>query len=152
MNVRNEKTRLLILPCSKRKKQLNNVCSINLYDGPFYRILRKYSLNNIDLMILSAKYGLISSNDLISYYDQKMTRNRAEEMAGEIASKIEKVVDDNNYDEIFINLGKNYMAALKESKILSSANAIVASGEIGERLHQLKTWLELNSDQETQRC
>lgn len=103
-------------------------------------------------MILSAKYGLISSNDLISYYDQKMTRNRAEEMAGEIASKIEKVVDDNNYDEIFINLGKNYMAALKESKILSSTNAIVASGEIGERLHQLKTWLELNSDQETQRC
>jgi hypothetical protein len=152
MNMCNEKTRLLILPCSKLKKQLNNVQAIELYDGPFYRIVRRYSSSNIDIIIISAKYGLISSNDLISFYDQKMTINRAQELAEKTTSRLEQLISDNDYVEIFINLGKIYMFALKDSTILSNNNTIVASGRIGERLHQLKTWLELISDRDTQRC
>jgi len=57
---------LLIIPCSKRKTAPPRVkvSAINLYDGPFYRIIRKAfresgKPDNLDIMILSAKYGLI---------------------------------------------------------------------------------------------
>jgi len=91
MNEKNEngnarKKYLLILPCSKRKKPVSKAQALELYDGPFYRVVRKAKPQNLDILILSAKYGLISSNESISYYDQMMTAERAEELASEIIS------------------------------------------------------------------
>ena len=134
---------LLILPCSKRKKQMNNLPAIYLYDGPFYRILRKYDLKDIDIIIISAKYGLILSNKLISNYDQKMTVDRAMAIKRETNNRLEKKIMNINYEEIFINLGKIYMLALLESRsMLERKNVLWASGGIGERNHQLKEWLK----------
>jgi len=133
---------LLILPCSKQKKQLDNVAAIDLYDGPFYRITRKHGSKNIDILIISAKYGLIESDELISYYDKKMTSESAREMSKEIRLKLKRVFADNKYKEIFINLGKIYMLALEDSRdMLEGSNAYWSSGKIGERNHQLKHWL-----------
>ncbi len=133
---------LLILPCSKQKKELYSACALELYDGPFYRVVRKNQPKNLDILILSAKYGLISSDNLISYYDQIMTPKRAEELDSEIMAKLERIFVIEDYEEVFINLGKNYMPALDGSKnILDEHNANWANGQIGERLHQLKIWL-----------
>jgi len=97
---------------------------------------------NLDILILSAKYGLINSDNLISHYDQIMTPKRAEELANEIMVKLERTFRNEDYDEVFINLGKNYMLALDESKnILDENNVNWAKGQIGERLHQLKDLL-----------
>lgn len=135
---------LLILPCSKQKKQLSNAIAINLYDGPFFRIVRKYNLKNIDVLILSAKYGLIRSDKLISNYNQKMTAKRAKEISKETKSRLETMTLNNNYDQIFINLGKTYMLALEDSRsMLEGGSTLLASGRIGERIHQLKEWLNL---------
>jgi hypothetical protein len=133
---------LLILPCSKRKKPVSKAPALELYDGPFYRVLRKNISANLDSSILSAKYGLISSQDTISYYDQIMTPELAEKLSSEITTKLEEILVDGCYGEIFINLGKTYMLALEGSKnMLDEYNVYWASGQIGERLHQLKTWL-----------
>lgn len=133
---------LLILPCSKQKKELYSACALELYDGPFYRVVRKNQPKNLDILILSAKYGLISSDNLISYYDQIMTPKRAEELASKIMMKLERIFTNENYDEVFINLGKNYLPALDGAKkILDEHNVNWANGQIGERLHQLKNWL-----------
>lgn len=148
MNEKNEngnarKKYLLILPCSKRKKPVSKAQALELYDGPFYRVVRKAKPQNLDILILSAKYGLIGSNESISYYDQMMTAERAEELASEIIMKLEKSLRYGCYDEIFINLGKTYMLALDEGKnMLDEYNVYWASGQIGERSHQLKNWLE----------
>jgi hypothetical protein len=53
-NTGKEKANLLVLPCSKQKKKLNNVPAIELYDGPFYRIVKKHNLSNIIILIVSA--------------------------------------------------------------------------------------------------
>lgn len=133
---------LLILPCSKQKKELYSTCALDLYDGPFYRVVRKNQPKNLDILILSAKYGLISSDNLISYYDQLMTPKRAEELANEIMVKLERTFRNEDYNEVFINLGKKYMLALDGAKnILDEHNVNWANGQIGERLHQLKIWL-----------
>ncbi len=135
---------LLILPCSKQKKELYGTSALELYDGPFYRVVRKNQPQNLDILILSAKYGLIRSDNLISHYDQIMTPKRAEELANEIMMKLERTFRNEDYDEVFINLGKNYMLALDGSKnILDEHNVNWANGQIGERLHQLKTWLNI---------
>lgn len=133
---------LLILPCSKQKKKLSSVCAADIYDGPFYKIIRKHRMDDIDILIISAKYGLINSVDLISYYDQKMTRKRAKEIARETKLRLERVLANNNYNEIFINLGKTYMLALDDChEVIQGYNICWARGGIGERLHQLKSWL-----------
>ena len=139
--INKSKKHLLILPCSKVKKQLTGVQAIELYDGPFYKVLRKNYPNNLNVLILSAKYGLISSDKIISYYDQIMTINRAEELSSEIKVKLEYTVRNECYDEIFISLGKTYMFAIDESKnFLDKYNVYWGYGQIGERLHQLKEW------------
>lgn len=140
---------LIILPCSKEKRQLDNVKAINLYNGPFYKIIRKFNLDNIDLLIMSAKYGLIDSNHLISYYDMKMTTERAKEIAEETQLRLNDVLVNSNYEEILINLGKTYMVALEYSRsLLEAHNTCWIDGRIGERIHKLKNWLNLNIKQE----
>ena len=134
---------LLILSCSKRKKRISNTYAIDLYDGPFYRMVRKNKPQNMDILILSAKYGLIRYNENISYYEQIMTSKRAEELGNDVYIRLEKILKNNHYDYVFINLGKTYALALEKCKeMLSRYNVYWANGQIGERLHQLKNWLE----------
>jgi len=138
-----KKKYLLILPCSKRKKRISNAYAIDVYDGPFYRVVRKNRPENLDILILSAKYGLIRYNERISYYDQIMTVRRSEELANAVYIKLKGLLKINHYDHVFINLGKTYLLALEKSKnILSGYNVYWANGHIGERLHQLKNWLK----------
>ena len=61
--------KLLIIGCSKRKRQLQEAPAIEVYDGPYYRMLRKAKLEAVDISILSAKYGLIDYKTKISPYD-----------------------------------------------------------------------------------
>ena len=144
MNV--NKNYLLILPCSKKKKRVSISRAIELYNGPFYQIIRKNYQEKIDIFIISAKYGLINSNDFISFYDQMMTTERAKELSGIVKMDLENILRIKDYDEIFINLGKTYMITLEDSKnLLDNYNVSWGYGQIGERLHQLKKWLQIIS-------
>jgi len=139
----NNKKYLLLLPCSKTKKPLLEAPAIEVYDGPFYRVIKKNRPKNLDIEILSAKYGLINSKDIISYYDQIMTIERAEELSSSIKIKLEKILTE-NYAEVFINLGKTYILALEKSKdMLDEYDIRWGHGQIGERLHQLKNWVNV---------
>jgi len=140
---------LLIIPCSKRKVGLPGakIPAKDLYDGPFYRIIRRAFRENghpeqLDVLILSAKYGLISSHDLIENYDKKMTPYRAMELSDSIREKLLCYFNDNHYREIFVNLGKSYIPALDNCiDIFKNRNVTYASGMIGERMQQLKIWM-----------
>jgi len=138
---------LLILSCSKRKKPISKAPALELYDGPFYRVLRKNMPPNLDVLILSAKYGLIKSDEKISGYDQIMTTERANELADDVFFKLKKELEINHYDSITINLGKTYALALEKCKeMLDKYNVRWINGQIGERLHQFKNWLaEINT-------
>jgi lipocalin len=133
---------LLILPCSERKKLTVRDVAIDLYDGQFFRVLRNNMPTNLDVLILSAKYGLIKSDKRIEYYDQIMSTTRAQELAEAVKLKLSKILRENSYNCVFVNLGKTYILALEKSKeILDNHNVYWARGQIGERSHQLKEWL-----------
>ena len=136
---------LLIMSCSKTKKPLENVPAIELYDGQAYRVFRKRSPENLEILIISAKYGIIRSTDIVSYYDQVMTVTEAVKMKEHVEKVIRKTVWKRNSMRIFINLGFPYNLAVSEELIdflYEGFNLQVASGPIGKRLHQLKEWLE----------
>ena len=77
---------LLIISCSQRKIQTDKALpAIERYDGPTYRCLRKFREaqtdkafpNNLRILIISAKYGLIMPETEVRNYDMKMTAARA---------------------------------------------------------------------------
>src|SRR2546421_6537643 len=77
---------LLIIACSQRKRSdVDLLPAIDRYDGGNYRLLRKAQRegnwpNGLNVLILSAKYGLIESSTLIADYNQRMNRARASEL------------------------------------------------------------------------
>lgn len=133
---------LLILSCSKRKKDVETARAIDLYDGPFYRTLRKHRPPNLDTLIISAKHGLIRADDVISPYDQRMTGDRAKELSKTVNSEIKRMIRSDSYEGIMVNLGAMYMAVLNDMEDeLDQPNVTYAHGMIGERNKQLKEWL-----------
>lgn len=139
-----EKT-LLIQSCSASKKDKPGP-AIDVYDGYFYKIigkaLREDSVDeNIDIKILSAKYGIIDSDYEISPYDQRMTEERAEELNPEIISQLKGELNSANYDKIVVNVGKDYKKALEglKDEIDSSIDLRVIEGDgIGQKGSKLK--------------
>lgn len=136
---------LLILPCSKEKNSATGLLpAIERYRGPFYRTVNKTGQkNNLDITILSAKYGLIPADTLIEYYKLKMNEPRAVELQTKVLQEFRTQLDGNRYDEIFINLGKQYMKALDgiQDCVPETTKLIIAEGRIGQRLKQMKEWL-----------
>jgi hypothetical protein len=132
----NKGKRLLIMACGKVKKDEPGN-AINVYDGPFFKMVRKYLKsrdNHLDVKIISAKYGLIDSKDKISPYDIKM---------GAKSSKIYRNIYrldfqdfSLRYNEIFLLGGKNYQSIVPVEMDIKRA-----AGKIGEQLSQLKVWL-----------
>ncbi len=137
------KKKLLVISCSKAKKDLVNKPAIEIYDGPSFRILRKSYLTDKDILIISAKYGIINSDFLISTYEQRMTPHRAKELSYEISNRIDVALSSGLYNEVFFELGKDYLDSVKiDPSKYQHLKIKFDSGSIGVRLHNLKAWLD----------
>ena len=143
---------LLIISCSQRKIETAGVLpAIDRYDGPTYRCLRKFRdtfgfPKNLRILILSAKYQLIFPETEIENYDDKMTRARAESIAGGVQIDLKRCLDFyqiayGGTDQVFINLGKTYMHTL-DGFHWGPISTMEASGGIGLKTQQMKAWLE----------
>jgi hypothetical protein len=140
--------RLLILSCSKAKRRVNGrVAALNLYDGPAFRVLRRFFLisddvTNLDVLILSARYGFISPEKPIATYDQRM-RSDDEWTTAKLRSQFTAMTVEKNYSEVFINLGLDYLSRLPDVASILHGRPVIhtAQGRIGEKLHDMKEWL-----------
>jgi len=140
---KNVRKHLLIMSCSKRKKLMEKEPAIEVYDGPYYRMLRKASLGYLDIKIISAKYGFIDSKEVISYYDEPMTKQKAEELRNENDKILLEELRTNEYDDVLILLGENYRRAVDLDLVKTYiSNYSFPDGPIGMKLHKLKIWLD----------
>jgi len=141
---------LLIISCSQRKVDIPNPApAIELYDGSIFRIIKKMYRErrlpkNMHVLIISAKYGLLGSHDLIEKYDQKMTEDRAKELKHDIEKKLDKFLSDNEFKEIFVSMGKNYCLSIEDFDFKVPIE--YASGRIGEKLSKTKRWIESKNE------
>lgn len=118
------------------------------YDGVNFRVLRKarregYYPDNLDLLIISAKYGLIEEDTLIKNYDLIMTRKRAIDLRDKVTDSLINRLEQKNYAEIFINLGKDYLLTFDQRRFSKTQNDKFkfASGGIGKKMYEMKKWL-----------
>jgi hypothetical protein len=141
--------RLLIVGCSERKNAFSaEVPAIDLYDGPFFRTLRKARAEGVldrrtEVFVLSAKYGLISSRAKIETYDQRMTAITAIEQRPRNERLLRLVAAERGYNEVMLALGSDYVSALGDVGNVFGPHAVVhwANGRIGEKLSEVKRWL-----------
>jgi cytoplasmic iron level regulating protein YaaA (DUF328/UPF0246 family) len=139
---------LLIVACSQRKRQdPGGLPAIERYDGVSFRVLRKaqregYWPENLDVLILSAKYGLIDAFTPIANYEQRMTCERANQLKTQVRRVLEEYVERSTYREVYVDLGQDYTPALQDlEQLLTISSVTYAKGRIGERLSHLKKWI-----------
>jgi hypothetical protein len=140
--------RLLIIGCSEKKlTTAEPVSAIERYDGPSFRVLRKY-LREVDshlltVMILSAKYGLITADRDIPYYDQRLTRSSARGLRPAVLDAAGKALQARDWSTVGICAGKVYQIALEGLSDLAPVEVPIywLKGGQGTRLTNLKKWL-----------
>ena len=142
--------RLLILACSATKRHDPGLLpAIERYDGPSYRTLRRYLAGDparrdaLDLLVLSAEFGLIRGERLIPTYDHRMDTQRAISLRPSVASTLHSQLAERVYEATFVSLGADYLPALRlPEELRPKLGALTfASGGIGARLGQLRHWL-----------
>ena len=140
---------LLLIACSNRKSHKPGLLpAIERYDGVSYRVIRKAQREgrfppNLDINILSAKFGLIDASTPIPYYDQRMDSQRSRELKVRVQEELKRRLVQTQYSEIYIDLGKDYLHAIEGLVALPESKLIFAEGRIGKRLGKLKQWLSL---------
>ena len=145
------KNYLLIISCSQRKVETSEpLPALKRYDGPTYRTLRKAMHEgripkNLDVLIISAKYGLIGCQKSIDAYDERMTSVQAAKHRHVSKYRLKVLLEIRHYNQVFINLGKTYRQTL-DGFHWGLLSTLEASGGIGQKTSQMKAWLERIAD------
>ena len=145
----NNKRRLLILSCSQRKHETQDLLpAIERYNGPLFFVLRRFlrecprQARQLDVYILSAAYGLIPGNFPIKWYDQKINASRVAELQSQVNTTFSDIQRDNYASMCFV-LGRTYLKAFEgvQNLVPTHTEPIVVYGTMGKKQTQLKKWL-----------
>lgn len=122
--------------------------ALEVYNGPYFLTLSKLYRDglfpkDVQVLILSAKYGLISLHDHIVPYDEKITRTRAIELKAEVTKKLVDFVRYHRINEVVINLGETYRLAVEDlpKSVPNDCKVLYLSGSIIQRRKALKEYL-----------
>ncbi len=140
---------LLVQSCSNSKIETSDpTYAIELYTGYFFKIIKKAMRNDtenadIDIRILSAKYGIIEPKESIRTYDQRMNETRADELQQSVHNDLRQLILENDYDKVVINAGKEYRKALNgfDDELDVDTYEITGNG-IGFKGRSLKQFLQ----------
>jgi len=152
---------LLLVACSKRKLHTTGLLPAgSRYDGGAFRVVKRarregYAPRNLTILILSAKYGLITEGSMIEDYDQVMDRDRATALREEVSHQLDDAVGQLRPRSIFVSLGLLYSPAIATAMVfrqLEQAGIVErATGRPGERQAQLRSWLWKRADAQVER-
>jgi hypothetical protein len=136
--------RLLILACSERKARFTEpIPAWHLYDGNLFRICKALLARgawpgDVGVRILSAEHGLIRPDTPISWYDTRMTPDRARQLRG-WASELHLAAFEEEAGEVYLAMGETYRLAV--DGILRKVRIVDGGGQVGEMQAKLKDWL-----------
>jgi hypothetical protein len=163
--------RLLILAFTATKRhELGLLPALRRYDGPSFRTVRRWRMLNprdaerLDILIISARLGLITADTPIKDYDQRMTQRQAVALQPAVSAALHQFFALRSpYAATLIHLGQDYLPALtpelgngldaaERARHVHTWLATIAgvqpgiitltAGGIGTRLGQIKRWLE----------
>lgn len=116
------------------------------YDGGAYRVIKKLQREqsfppDVQIKIVSARFGLIDSETEIPYYELRMNRDLASKLGRQTATEANTYFNRQKYSEIYIDAGGYYQTSLSNFLEGYDCPVTLAKGRIGERLHALRNWL-----------
>jgi hypothetical protein len=123
--------------------------ALERYDGPAFQVLRKFIIEcptearNLDIRILSAKFGLIPADQPTPCYDELMTTHRATLLNPTVLADVKRLFARCEYRKLLINIGQDYLPALTGYELFVPDDLEVAhaSGSSGRRQTMLHDWL-----------
>lgn len=139
----------LVMACGGKKVETHGgaVKAINLYDGPQYKMLRRYGFHlqngGLDIWILSAKHGLMGANALIGTYNQLMDEDRAAELTAD-TDHMCSLTHAAEGRIVYVFGGVLYRQVVthwSEQCELECRQVATTGSRIGEQLQQLKKFL-----------
>lgn len=142
---------MLLISCSQRKRQdLGFMPAIDRYDGPAFRVLRRYLRETKDptllVHVLSAEFGVISSRKSIPNYDRRMTAERARKMQKQNSQMLELIVRNQPFRELFICASTLYQQSFDGSILERRLPVRYAARGQGPKLASLHRWLRESSN------
>ena len=148
--MRSEPRYLLIVACSQRKRPDPDLLpAVDRYDGVNFRVIKKARREgrwnpSIDVLILSARHGLIRADKPIAYYDERMTRDRGLEHRESVLATLQLILSSNAYRAVFVNVGRDYLVALSgwEQFLTPGTTVKYAKGGIGSKMQAMKNWID----------
>jgi hypothetical protein len=133
------------MSCSQRKvRKKGLIPAIKRYDGPPFRVLRKYFREIADprlsVYVLSARFGVIASRCRIPNYNCKMNVQRARTLRKRAVPRIKSVLRNRKFKDAFFIGGRNYLRVIEP---LDQFRPLFreAKGKPGQKLKSLCCWL-----------
>jgi len=108
---------LVITSCSAKKRSGSEpIKAIKLYNGGFFNQVKKFvKVHKFDLKIISAKYGLLSTEEIITEYNIRIKNNDdILKLQEKVIPKLKEIIS--NYDKILIFMGENYRKVIEPIK------------------------------------
>jgi len=132
--------RLAFLSCVSMKS--NRACEAkDMYISPLFKYSYKFAqmMGVSGIYILSAKYGVIEDNEIITPYDltlNNMSKNERISWSENVNLKLEDIIK--NDDKILLLAGSKYIEFLKFNVPSSNIYNPLKNMPIGKRLQYLK--------------
>ena len=151
----NHPDRLVILPCSKTKSETaERVPAEDRYRrGQYFQVYNKWRRepptpeNDVDLVIVSAKHGLLSPRHHIYDYDEVLNSRPQGAFLEGLENDLYAYMKWRDYLEVLVVGGKPYRESVSDilrvikSQGIIDARIIPNSGRLGSQLKDLKQWL-----------
>lgn len=146
-----QKKILLIISCGKKKAMRLHDMKLpasKAYKGPMFQVIDKAKRegrwnSDIFLGIISAKYGFLRDNDEIEYYDMRMTPFLSKQHNLNVIKAIKKWQREENFDLIYILMGKNYLGAVAGIEGQLSTEIVIQNmGGLGIGQRKLKNLID----------
>lgn len=131
---------LVLLSCGKAKRPFLGAAR-DVYDGPAFKMLRH---ERVDLLILSAKYGIIDGETKIAPYDAMMPAAPDAGFVAAVRRDLARRLAARSYAHVAVLLGERYSRVVGPLSAYpwGDARLTVTQGRIGVRLRALRSWLD----------
>jgi hypothetical protein len=124
--------------------------AIERFDGVYFRTIRKYiregRMKNTDVLILSEKDGLVRSDQKLPYRKPAgkigvLTLGPTEVESARLKNLEMLTGILNDYSEIFINVGRQYLKLIDGFEEYTKAKVTYAKGRFGEKAAHMRDWI-----------
>lgn len=108
---------------------------LDRYNGLLFRVVKKLKRGgkfpkDVQILIVSSKFGLVSPSENIPYPDELMSFETARQKRKNFLDELKRLFEEREYSEIFVNLGSTYLRAIQGIEEFTEGKVIYASGRL----------------------